>query len=365
MSEHEQYMQRALSLAIKAEGQTSPNPMVGAVIVKEGRIIAEGYHHQAGQPHAEVEAIRAAKEPLAGACMYVSLEPCCVQGRTPPCTKALIEAGIKRVYYAVPDDNPRVAGGGHRQLEAAGLQVIRGPLEAEARFLNRHFFTYITHKRCYVTAKYAMSLDGKIATHSGQSQWITGSAARQLAHGLRHVSDAIMVGAGTALADNPRLTTRSGATAPRHPLRILVDSKGRVPANALLYNQQQGSALLATTQACPEDHRLFLQDQGITCLVFEANANGRVPLPQLLSELAQRGIVRLMVEGGSQLLGNFLQHQLIDEVWAFLGSKLIGGHQAPGPIGDPGFSSMLQLPDFKIYNCQQVAEDVLVKATRA
>src|SRR6266508_4241634 len=235
---HSAHMRRAFALARRAEGRTSPNPMVGAVIVKDGRIVGEGYHRRAGEPHAETEALRAASAAARGATMYVTLEPCAHYGRTPPCADAIIAAGIAEVYYAVGDPNPRVNGKAHAQLEAAGVAVHRGPCEDEARELNRPFFKHVMTGRPFITAKFAMSLDGKIATRAGDSRWISNEAARQLAHELRNVTDAILVGAGTALADDPRLTTRLSPLSPqrkgsvgeeladvRHPLRIVADSR--------------------------------------------------------------------------------------------------------------------------------------------
>src|SRR5262245_4107174 len=261
---HVTYMRRAFALARQAEGRTSPNPMVGAVIVRDGRIVGEGYHHRAGERHAEAEALGDAGDSARGAAMYVTLEPCAHYGRTPPCADAIIAAGVAKVYYAVSDPNPRVNGNAHAQLEAAGVVVHRGPCEDEARELNRPFFKHVMTGRPFVTAKFAMSLDGKIATSAGDSRWISNEAARRRGHELRNVTDAILVGVGTVLADDPRLTTRLSPLSPqnvegpadvRHPLRIVADSRGRAPLTAGIFDPAlPGKTALATTAAASSAH---------------------------------------------------------------------------------------------------------------
>lgn len=364
---HQHYMKRAFDLAQQAEGRTSPNPMVGAVIVKNNQIIGEGYHKKAGGPHAEIEALRAATETPENATIYVTLEPCCIYGKTPPCSKALIEAGIAEVHYAVPDPNPKVSGGGHKQLETAGIRVFSGPMEEEGHFLNRAFFRYITSGRSYVTAKYAMSLDGKIATRTGESQWITGPSARKQGHRLRNTSDAILVGAGTVLADNPRLTTRlEEAAICHHPVRVLLDSSGRVPLDRAIYDQSlPGRTILATTDRVSTEHRAQLEAKNVELLVVAANRDGRVALEPLLRALAQRNLVRVMVEGGAEVLGAFHDKNLIDEAWVFIGSKLIGGQGAPGPLAGMGIEQITQTTPFSIYEGMPLDGDFLIKAVHA
>ena len=358
------YMKLALDLAARAKGRTSPNPMVGAVIVKEDRIIGRGWHHRAGQPHAEQEALADATESPRGATMYVSLEPCCHSGKTPPCTKALIEAGLARVVYAAADPNPLVSGKGLAQLKAAGIEVEGPIMEKEARFLNRAFFYYVKEKKPFVTAKYAMSLDGKIATSGGQSQWITAPESRVFAHQLRDISDGVMIGSGTALTDNPRLTTRLEKGESHHPIRIILDSAGGVPLEARLFDPKlPGSTWVATTSAMGAAHRAALEKQGVEVLVLPANPDKMVSLEPLLNLLGERHMMSLMVEGGAEVMGSFFRLRLIQEIWCFMGAKLIGGFQAPGPIGGTGIRQLKSAPNLEIYETQRCGPDLLIKAT--
>jgi diaminohydroxyphosphoribosylaminopyrimidine deaminase / 5-amino-6-(5-phosphoribosylamino)uracil reductase len=350
-------MRRAFALARLAEGRTSPNPMVGAVIVKDGRVVGEGYHHRAGDPHAEVEALRDAGDSARGATMYVTLEPCAHYGRTPPCVDAIIAAGVAEVYYAIVDPNPLVNGKAHAQLEAAGIVARRGLCEDEARELIRPFFKHVTTGRPFVTAKFAMSLDGKIATRTGDSRWISNEASRQRSHELRNVTDAILVGVGTALADNPRLTTRlsplstwrrSGPSDVRHPLRIVVDSRGRAPILAEIFDPAlPGKTVLATTAAAPCAHCDELRARGVEVWTLPDDGNGRVSLPALLDEIGRRGMLTLLVEGGSELLGAFFAEKLVDQVWAFVAPLIIGGRNAPGPVGGSGIEALAQAIRFR------------------
>jgi len=336
-------MRRALELARQAEGRTSPNPMVGAVLVKNGQIVGEGYHHQAGGSHAEIKALRSAGDAARGARLYVNLEPCAHYGRTPPCTQALIHAGVSEVYYAVSDPNPLVQGKGHAQLEAAGIIVHKGLLEDEATLLNRPFFKFIATGKPFVIAKFAMSLDGKIATPQGESQWITSETSRQRGHQLRDITDAILVGAGTVLADDPQLTTRLPMADVHHPLRIVADSRGKVPLSARLYDPElPGKTVLATTSQCDPAHRAALKARGVDVWTLPANADGRVSLSALLDEIGRHGLLTVLVEGGSELLGSFFLEGFVDRVWAFIAPLIIGGQEAPGPVGGPGVEKLAQ-----------------------
>ncbi|MBO0858894.1 MAG: bifunctional diaminohydroxyphosphoribosylaminopyrimidine deaminase/5-amino-6-(5-phosphoribosylamino)uracil reductase RibD [Chloracidobacterium sp.] len=347
-------MLRAFALARLAEGRTSPNPMVGAVIVRDGRVVGEGYHHRAGAPHAEIEALRDAGDLARGAAMYVTLEPCAHYGRTPPCADAIIEAGVAEVYYAVGDPNPRVNGKAHSQLKAAGIAVTRGLCEDEARELNRPFFKHVLTGRPFVTAKFALSLDGKIATRAGDSRWISNTASRRRAHELRNITDAIIVGAGTVLADDPRLTTRlssgslrigNGAEPAdiRHPLRIVADSRGRAPLTAGVFDPAlPGKTVLATTDAAPGAHCAELMARGVEVWTLPADMLGRVSLQALLDEIGRRGMLTLLVEGGSELLGSFFDEKLVDRVWAFIAPLIIGGRNAPGPVSGRGVEALAE-----------------------
>ncbi len=362
MAEHQKFMKRALELAKMGEGFTSPNPAVGSVIVKNGRIVGEGYHHRAGEPHAEVEAIRDAGDQAKGATIYVTLEPCNHQGRTPPCTQAIIDAGISKVVYAVGDSNPLVDGSGHRRLLDAGLQVERGPFESEARHLNRFFFHHMATKRPYVIAKFASSLDGKIATYTGQSQWITGGAARKQGHQLRHVVDAILVGAGTAVADNPRLTTRLAQEKVSHPIRIVLDSTGRVPINSTLFDPTLPSkTIVATTSQMPSTHRTALEEKDVEVWELPTTEQGQVQIESLLDRLGENSIQSLLVEGGSEVLGTFFEEDRVQEVWAFVAPMIIGGQDAPEPVGGLGFASLAQASRLQSTSIAPVGDDFLIK----
>ncbi len=361
MSDHTTYMGRALDLARRAEGYTSPNPMVGAVVVRNGSIVGEGYHHHAGAPHAEVNALREAGDATHGATLYVTLEPCNHHGRTPPCTDAILQAGITHVVYAVPDPHPAASGGAQR-LAAAGVTITSHVCHAEATYLNRAFFHHVQTQRPYVIAKYAMSLDGKIATSTGHSQWITGEPARQRVHQLRHAVDAVLVGAGTATADNPRLTVRMGQVVPRHPLRVVLDSGGRVPLHSTLFAPHMpGKTLVVTTAAMPPAHRAQLDRQRCAVLCAPADDHGRVDLHYLLAALGERQVQSLLVEGGGTVLGALFDAGLINECWAFVAPILIGGSTAPVPIGGAGIAHMHEAPRLTNVAIEHVGSDILIR----
>lgn len=359
---HEHYMRRALELAGLARGRTSPNPLVGAVIVRDGEIVGEGYHRRAGTPHAEVHALRDAGERARGATLYVTLEPCNHYGRTPPCTEALIAAGIAEVYMAMLDPNPLVNGQGRERLERAGIRTFVGLCGQEAAALNRPFITHITQGRPLVIVKVACSLDGKIATRTGESRWISGELARQRVHKLRDEVDAIMVGANTAIVDDPRLTTRlPGGEEVQHPLRIVVDSRGRVPLAARLFDPElPGRAMLATTAACSLVHREALRQRGIEVLVLPAGPDGRVELSALLQELGRQQVTSLLVEGGGTLLDAFFRARLVDQVLAFVAPLIIGGREAPSAVGGEGVALLREAPRLVNPSVEQVGEDFLI-----
>jgi diaminohydroxyphosphoribosylaminopyrimidine deaminase/5-amino-6-(5-phosphoribosylamino)uracil reductase len=361
-TKHERYMQRALELAGFARGRTSPNPLVGAVIVRGGEVVGEGYHRKAGTPHAEVHALHDAGERARGATLYVTLEPCSHYGRTPPCTEALIAAGIAEVYMAMLDPNPLVNGQGRERLEQAGIRTFVGLCEEEAAALNRPFVTYITQGRPLVIAKVACSLDGKIATRTGESRWISGKASRQRAHELRDEIDAIMVGANTVIVDDPRLTTRlPGREEVHHPLRIVVDSRGRVPLAVRLFDPElPGRTVLATTAACPLEHREALQQRGVEVLLLPAGPHGRVDLPALLRELGRLQVTSLLVEGGGTLLDAFFRARLVDQVLAFVAPLIIGGREAPPAVGGEGVSLLREAPRLVNPSVERVGEDFLI-----
>ncbi|TCS81367.1 bifunctional diaminohydroxyphosphoribosylaminopyrimidine deaminase/5-amino-6-(5-phosphoribosylamino)uracil reductase RibD [Pectinatus cerevisiiphilus] len=339
MDDDERYMRMALELAKNAEGRTSPNPMVGAVIVKDGRVVGCGWHRKAGTPHAEVHALAAAGELAKGAVIYVSLEPCSHFGRTPPCCDALIKAGIKRAVIAMEDTNPKVSGRGIKRMRAAGIEVVTGILANEARKLNEVFFKWIEKKMPFVTIKSAMTLDGKTATCTGQSKWITSEQSRQYGHRLRDINDAIIVGVNTVIADNPSLTTRLGENG-KNPLRVVVDSCGRIPLDSKLLNDGEAPVLLAVTVKAPKERLKALADKNVQLIETKADANGRVCLPELFMKLAQQDICSVLVEGGATLMGSIIKEKLADKAYFFIAPKLVGGEKAKSAVAGEGIGNL-------------------------
>lgn len=345
-AEDRQWMRRALALARRAYGQTSPNPMVGAVLVKNGQRIGEGYHHQAGQPHAEIEALRDAAgrgQSLRGATLYVTLEPCCTHGRTPPCTEAIAAAGIRRVVVAATDPNPAHAGRGFAWLASRGISVAPGLLAEAASELNEPFNHWIVHRTPWVTVKAAMTLDGKIATATGESKWITGAESRSHSMHLRQGSDAILVGVNTILADDPQLTCRDSAegnTATGHRLRRLVlDSRARTPLTArLVADDPLRLTTIVVTEDAPKKRVRALAEK-VHVLVAPAN-NHRVDLAWLLQKLGAESVTSLLVEGGGEVNAAFLMSGLAHRIAFFYAPKIIGGRTALRGVGGTGASSL-------------------------
>ncbi len=331
-------MRRALALAERGRGLTSPNPMVGAVLVRDGQVVGEGFHAEAGGPHAEIMALAAAGERARGATLYVTLEPCNHHGRTPPCTRAIRNAGVARVVAGAVDPNPHVTGGGAGVLRAAGLEVTVGARGDEVRAQSRAFFTAMRRGRPHVTLKSAMTLDGKIAAQDGTSRWITGAEARAEAHRLRSESDAVVVGIGTALADNPALDVRLEAPWPREPWRVVVDSQARLPARARVIGAGRPErAIVAVTDTAPPERVAALEAAGATVMACKS-AQGRVDLADLAARLFALDVIAMLVEGGAELNAGFLEAGLVDRVAIFLAPKLLGGATAPTPVGGPGRS---------------------------
>jgi diaminohydroxyphosphoribosylaminopyrimidine deaminase / 5-amino-6-(5-phosphoribosylamino)uracil reductase len=338
------YMQEALDHGRYALGRTAPNPSVGAVVVDAGGLAGCGWTQPPGGDHAEVVALKEAGSRTRGATLYVTLEPCCHHGRTPPCTAAIIATGIRRCVVAVEDPFPGVHGRGIAQLRAAGITVDVGIGTTEATELHAGFFHRISTGHPLVRAKYAMTLDGKIATHTGDSRWITGENARRYAHILRDRADAVMVGAGTVRIDDPLLTTRlpeefTGDGGPHHPTRVVVDGRGTTSPQARVYAPDlPGQTLVATTQAAPLDWITKLADQGVD---YDVCGTGPlVDLAHLLERLGDRGMNDVLVEGGGQLLGGLLDAGLVDRVAAFVAPKLVGGASAPGPVAGTGSTTI-------------------------
>ncbi|MBX6351986.1 MAG: bifunctional diaminohydroxyphosphoribosylaminopyrimidine deaminase/5-amino-6-(5-phosphoribosylamino)uracil reductase RibD [Thermoflavifilum sp.] len=319
-------MRMALQLAELGRGQTSPNPLVGCVIVKDGEIIGQGAHLRAGTPHAEVHALRMAGERAAGATVYVTLEPCSHYGRTPPCADALVAAGVRRVVIAAEDPDPRVSGRGVARLRAAGIEVVSGVLAEEAQRQNEGFRSRILRGRPQVVWKCAATLDGYIAAETGHSQYVTGASSRALVQELRRQHAAIAVGIGTALADDPRLTVRSGpATPARQPLRVVFDSRLRLPVSARMLREPGRTLVVTTAEAAATDGARRLRDAGAEIAPVAAGPDGRVDLAVAVQRLADEGINEVLVEGGSTLVSALLKRRLVDKVIYFIAPKLLGG----------------------------------------
>ena len=333
-----EWMTRALTLAARGRGLTSPNPMVGAIVVREGALLAERFHERAGAAHAEAAALAAAGSRAQGATLYVTLEPCNHVGRTPPCVEAIVRAGIRRVVSATRDPNPRVKGGGAAALVAAGIDVTTPCLERDARELNRIFFTAVERQRPHVTLKWAMTLDGKIAAFDRHSRWITGEAARQEGHRLRSRSDAIVTGIGTVLADDPALTVRLLEPWPREPYRVVVDSRARLPLESkLLQTGSRSRVLVAVGEAAPPQRLAALESAGVTVLACKSR-EGRVDVTDLAARLFALDVTSVLLEAGGDLTGAFVQARLVDRVAAFVAPTLLGGAEAPTPVGGHGFT---------------------------
>ncbi|MCE2414129.1 bifunctional diaminohydroxyphosphoribosylaminopyrimidine deaminase/5-amino-6-(5-phosphoribosylamino)uracil reductase RibD [Candidatus Poribacteria bacterium] len=354
---HIAFMRRALDLARQAIGRTSPNPLVGTVIVKDGKIIGEGYHQKAGAPHAEVHALNAAGEDAKGATLYTNLEPCCHWGRTPPCTEALIHAGIAHVYIAEVDPNPNVAGKGVQQLQDAGISVHVGVCEQEASDLNEAHRKYIQTGRPFVILKIAMSLDGKIATPSGESQWITSEASRQRGHEVRDAVDAILVGRGTVASDNPALTTRLQDREGRDAIRIVLDSLGRTRTDARIFNpESEADVIVVVTPKAPSENVDALEKAGAEVITVPAAHGNSVCFKRLMEVLGKREITSVLIEGGGEINASALAAGVVDKVMCFIAPKLIGGQNAPGPIGGVGIRSLTDATNLQRVSITPIAE---------
>jgi diaminohydroxyphosphoribosylaminopyrimidine deaminase/5-amino-6-(5-phosphoribosylamino)uracil reductase len=319
------FMQMALELAVKGEGFTTPNPMVGAVLVKDGRVVGGGYHQKVGGPHAEVNAIDAAGSQAKGATLYVTLEPCNHTGRTPPCTRKIIEAGIKRVVFAMNDPNPAVAGGGAEFLKQQGVRVTTGVCREQAQKLNEAFVKYVSSGRPFVIAKCAATLDGRIATRTGDSKWVTGEEARRFVHRLRHAVDAIMVGVNTVRTDNPSLTTRLPGGRGKDPIRIILDTHLSIPSDASLLKQASDSdTILVAGKAVGADKKAAFENQGIRVLE-SALKNGLIDMHALMQQLGAIEITSVLIEGGSRVLASAFAAGIVDKIFFFYAPKILGG----------------------------------------
>ena len=354
------YMGLALSLAAKGEGRVNPNPLVGAVIVRDGAVIGQGYHAFFGGPHAERAALDSLTAPANGAVLYVTLEPCCHHGKTPPCTDAIIKSGIRRVVIGASDPNPLVAGKGMAVLRSSGIEVIQGVLEEECIRQNEVFFHFIRSRQPYVVMKYAMTMDGKIATRTGASQWITGEIAREQVHRDRNRYTAIMVGVGTVLADDPMLTCRIPGG--RDPIRIVCDSRLSTPPSARLV-ESAGSltTILATCCTDPDRHVPYLA-AGCEILTVRADADGHVDLAALMQALGARGIDSIVLEGGGTLAWAALRAGIVHRVQAYIAPKLFGGAQAKTPVQGVGVAYPDDAVRLSAPRVTQLGDDLLLES---
>ena len=349
-----QMMQRCIQLAKEAAGKTSPNPLVGSVVVKDGKIVGEGYHPQAGEPHAEIFALKDAGEAARGATVYVNLEPCNHYGRTPPCSEALIAAGVAKVVVGMVDCNPRVAGSGIKKLQDAGIEVFVGIEESACRQLNEAFIHRVTHQQPLGILKYAMTLDGKIAASTGHSAWVTGKASRHRVHQLRSTCDAVIVGGNTVRKDNPQLTTHN--LTEHNPLRVVMSPSLDLPTECNLWQIDVAKTLIFTQKNSNPTLQKILIDRGVEIIELETVA------PQaVMSNLYNRGLSQILWECGGVLAAKAISDGVIQKVMAFIAPKIIGGKNAPSPVGDLGFTKMseaLQLEKIKI---QTIEQDMLIE----
>jgi len=352
MKSDEKFMRRALELATK--GTTSPNPMVGCVLVKKGRILAEGYHKKAGKPHAEIEALKKIKD-ARGCMMYVTLEPCCHYGRTPPCTKAIIKADIKKVVLAMRDPNPKVDGKGMKELRRAGIEVVDGVLKKDAEKLNESYIKFITKKEPFVILKAAMSLDGKIATKTGDSKWISSEESRKEVHELRSKVDAVLVGVNTVITDNPQLTCRIKNG--KNPIKIIVDSSLRVPLNSKIFDG--GNVIIATTKNHNKKNKKILEGKGAKILITDEK-NGRVDLKKLMRKLGELEITSVLIEGGSEINASALKSGIVDKVRFYIAPKIIGD-DGKTVISGLGTDSIKDSIKIKNLDCRKLNDDLVLE----
>jgi diaminohydroxyphosphoribosylaminopyrimidine deaminase/5-amino-6-(5-phosphoribosylamino)uracil reductase len=352
------HMARALELALRGEGHVEPNPMVGCVIAGPGGVVGEGWHRRFGEEHAEIAALRAAGSAARGATAYVTLEPCCHTGKTPPCTKALIAAGIRRVMAAQLDPFAAVRGRGFAELATAGVDVEVGLMEADARRVNAPYLKLLATGRPWLIAKWAMTLDGKIATRTGDSRWITSPEARQIGQALRGRVDAILVGRGTAAADDPLLLARPAG--PRLATRVVLDTCGSISSESrLVCTANEGPVLIVVGEQCSQENRGRLA--AARCEVFVAPGSSPAErLDALLAELGRRRMTNVLVEGGSQLLGSLWDARAINEIYAFIAPKILGGAEAPSPIAGLGIGQIADALTLESPTVQQLGPDVCI-----
>ena len=356
------YMRRAIELAKKGMGYAAPNPMVGAVIVKDGRIIGEGYHKKCGELHAERDAIKNLKESAEGATIYVTLEPCCHYGKQPPCTEAIVENRIAKVVIGSRDPNPLVSGKGTKYLREHGIEVTEDFLRDECDRLNPEFFHYITTGKPYIVLKYAMTADGKIATKTGDSKWITGEKAREDVHIKRSRYSGILAGIGTVLADNPTLNVRlKGDTVPHQPLRIIADSSLRIPTDCnIVKTAGEYETLVACGSGYDEEKKIALEGAGIKVISVPGD-DGKVSLKKLIDYLGENKIMSVLVEGGGSIHESFLREGLANHICTYIGPKMFGGADAKSPVEGTGFEKVSDGTNLKLTELKRFDDDILIE----
>ena len=359
MDIHENWMKKALALARKGEGLTRPNPPVGALVVSRGRLVGKGYHLRAGAEHAEVLALKAAGKQARGGTLYVTLEPCCTFGRTPPCTESIIRCGIKKIVVSSRDPNPLHSGKGLTILRKQGIEVTEGILSIEGRQLIAPFTKWTLTGRPYLTLKLGMSLDGKIADFQGSSRWITGPASRKMVQDLRQRVDAVVVGAGTVCKDNPSLLPRPSGG--RKPFRVILDAHGHVPVTArVLADRARQNTIMVTTQACSKQRCREWIAQGATVWTVRSTKYG-VSLPSLCTKLGRQGLLHVLCEGGSMVASEFIRAQLVDEYLFFVAPLIIGGEKAVSAVGGRGWR-LKAAPALMFSECRSLGNDIMIKA---
>ena len=365
MTSDERFMNLAIQLALKGQGMVSPNPMVGAIIVKQEKIIGRGFHRQAGHTHAEINALRQAGRHARGATLYVTLEPCSSFGKTPPCTDAIIKSGIKRVVIAVRDRNP-LNKRAVNILKRKGLKVKTGVLRQKARALNESYFKFITERKPFVVVKIAETLDGKIATNSGNSKWISESPARQYSHCLRTQMDAVLVGINTILKDNPLLTARYPRST-RSPIKIIVDSKAKVPLNAKIFSKMSPArTIVAATKSADKSKIKALRNKGVDVITGlprrrAKNLRERVNLKSLMRHLAKLNITSVLIEGGGKIIASALEEKIVDKLLIFIAPKIIGGEKALTAVEGRGIQRINQALRVRNLKIKKIGRDILIE----
>jgi len=356
------YMQKALSLALKGRGRVSPNPCVGALVVKNRKIVGKGYHQAFGGPHAEIRALKGAGKKAKGGTLYITLEPCCTYGKTPPCTQSILNSGLRRVVIGTQDPNPQHKGKGIRFLQKSKIQVTTGVEVEKAKEAITYFQHWVKNKLPFVIIKEAMTLDGKIATQKGDSQWISSKKSREFVHLLRSQVDAILVGRKTLLKDNPRLTTRSPGQNGNQPIRVLIAKDGKLPKDLRVFSKQTpGRSWIVTNKNIPKRVQLTWEKKGID-LIKVKSLGAQLDCLDLLKKLAQKGVTSLLVEGGGETVFPFFKSKLVNKLYLFVAPKIIGGREAVTPVEGSGFSKMVQAVIPNKWSWNKVGNDLLIEA---